>query len=142
MINQMSTSDVKQYGFIQRLNQIGEYKYHNRMDTLFIFQLSFIMLLVFIILFYLSSRQLISPIAMWIILFLFGGIVLLIFLSRAVVLPKLRDKNDWNRMNYGDGTIPPKDYVAAGVAGGVNGEAPTPAPCVPRAATAEVTCPS
>ena len=141
MINQMS--DSGKYNFYQRLNQIGEYKYNNRMDTLFMFQLSFIMLLVFIILFYLSSIGVISTIAMWIVLFLFGSIVLLVFLSRTIVLPKLRDKNEWNRMNYGDGTIPPSDYVTAGVGGGITGEAPTVEVkvCVPHAATPEVKCP-
>lgn len=142
MINQMS--DTAQYSFYQRLSQIGEYKFNNRMDTLFLFQLSFIMLLVFIILFYLGSIGKISKIAMWIVLFLFGAIVLLIFLSRAIVLPKIRDKNEWNKMNYGDGTIVPTNYVVAGVAGGVSGEAPTPTPqetCVPHAATPAVTCP-
>ena len=113
------------FNFYQRLTQIGEYKFNNRMDTLFIFQLTFILILVFVALNYLSSNGIISSVAMWITLLVFGSFVVLVFLSRAVVLPKIRDKNDWNRMNYGDGTYVPNNYVSAGKVGGMSGNAPT-----------------
>lgn len=134
--------DKDQYNFYNKLNQFGEYKYNNRLDTLFIFQLTFILILVFIILSYLSSQGIISPFIKWFVTFIFGSFVFLVFLSHAIVLPKLRDKNEWDKMNFGDGTMPPTGYVTGGVAGGKKGNAPTtgtlpPAACVPVAA---VTC--
>lgn len=122
------------YNFYQRLAQIGDYKFNNRMDTVFIFQLTFILLLVFVALFYLSSNGIISSVAMWIVLVLFGSFVTLVFLTRAVVVPKIRDKNDWNRMNYGDGTYVPNNYVSAGKVGGTSGNAPTES-CVTTSTT-------
>ena len=130
--------DKNQYNFYNRINQFGEYKYNNRLDTLFIFQLSFILLLVFLILSYLNSVGLMSSFAKWLITIIFGSFVLLIFLSRVYVLPKLRDRNDWNKMNFGNGTLPPVLYNVAGVPGGIVGNLPNGiTQCVPKAA---VTC--
>ena len=134
--------DKDQFNFYNKLNQFGEYKYNNRLDTLFIFQLTFILILVFVILSYLSAQNVISPFIKWVVTFIFGSFVFLVFLSHAIVLPRLRDKNNWDRMNFGDGTIAPASYVSGGIAGGRKGNAPTtgedPKPkCVPVEA---VTC--
>jgi uncharacterized membrane protein len=117
--------DKDKYNFYSRLNQFGEYKYNNRLDTLFVFQLSFLLLLVFVVLSYLNSIGLMSSFAKWLITLIFGSFVLLIFLSRVILLPKLRSTSDWNKMNYGDGTYVPNNYISAGKVGGMSGNAPT-----------------
>ena len=113
------------FNFYKRLSQIGEYKYNNRLDTLFIFQLTFIFILLFIVLSYLSRSGIISTIGKNLLLFTLGVFVLVIYLNHIVVLPKIRDSNNWNRMNYGDGTYKPDNYVVGGVIGGMNGPPPT-----------------
>jgi hypothetical protein len=117
------TTDEANY--YRRLNQIGEYKYNNRLDTVFIFQLTFIALLMFVALYYLSSVGIVSKIAVWIITMVLGVFLVIIYVNRLVVFGKMRDKNSWNRVNFGDDSITPSDYRNNGIAGGESGNRPT-----------------
>ena len=119
--------DKQKNSFYGELNKFGEYKLQNRNDTLFLFQLTFIVVLVFIGLFYLNYINLFSTTSLAIITIILVIFIVLIYINRIVVDPKFRDKNDWNKYNFGDGTlIPPNDYTPpAGVAGGIQGSSPT-----------------
>ena len=48
--------DINQHNFYARMNEIGEYTYKNRSDTIFVFQLMFIAILIVIVLLYLKSN--------------------------------------------------------------------------------------
>ena len=113
--------------FYGELNKFGEYKIQNRNDTLFVFQLTFIVILVFIGLFYLNYINLFSTISLAIITIILVIFIVLIYINRIIVDPKFRSNNDWNKYNFGDGTLtPPNDYIPpTGVMGGIQGSSPT-----------------
>ena len=59
-------SDTKnEFNFYNRMNQVASYTYSNKMDTIFVFQLTFISLLVFIILYFLAKNNIISFTVVW-----------------------------------------------------------------------------
>ena len=123
----MNSIDKEKNNFYGELNKFGEYKYQNRTDTLFLFQLTFIVILVFIGLFYLNYINLFSTTSLAIITIILVIFIVLIYINRIVVDPKFRSKTDWNKYNFGDGTLtPPNNYTPpAGVVGGVVGSSPT-----------------
>jgi len=109
----------------ERLNTFGEYKYANRLDTLFVLQLFFIIMLVFIGLYYLNMNGLFSKASMYIVLILLTVILFLIVINKAIVMPKLRSKYVFDRLNFGDGTLTPTGgYTVGGVSGGNQGTSP------------------
>uniref|UniRef100_A0A6C0D8V6 Uncharacterized protein n=1 Tax=viral metagenome TaxID=1070528 RepID=A0A6C0D8V6_9ZZZZ len=114
-----------EYNFYQRMNEIGTYTYNNKMDTIFVFQLTFISLLIFIVLYYLYKNNVITFFVLSSVSLLLGLFVVYVYLNRILVYSKIRDQKDWSRINFGDGTIQPKDYNQAGVDGGENGSVPT-----------------
>jgi hypothetical protein len=121
-----STTDEKnEYNFYKRMNEIGEYRYNNKLDSIFVFQLTFISLLLFLILYYLSTIGVISKLTLSIITITMGLFVLYIYLTRLSVFSSMRDKNTWTRMNFGDGIIVPNGYKNNGVDGGTYGSLPT-----------------
>lgn len=134
----MSQREIDEYNLFRRKNAIGEYTYNNRLDTIFVFQLTFIALLVFLILNYLATYDYISNGAKWITITTITVFVIYVYINRIVLYGKMRNKNNWGDMNYGDNTILPDGYVEAGTIGGTNGTAP-PYVCVPHDA---VTCPA
>ena len=117
--------DMDKLNLYNRLNQFGEYKYNNRLDTLYVFQLTFIYMLLFIVLTYLQSVSVISKFTKWIITLLFGSLVLLVIVGHVLIFPNLRDKSVWYKMNFGNGTFSPSVYNSIGVPGGTRGNAPT-----------------
>ena len=66
--------------FYSRINDFGEYKYNNRLDTLFVIQLTFIIILIFIGLYYLNIFGLFSKTGMYLVTSLLLLILLLILL--------------------------------------------------------------
>jgi len=121
--------------FYGELNRFGENKYKNRLDTLFVFQLTFIVILAFITLYYLNYINLFSTAALSIITIILVIFILLIYLNRIIVDPKFRNQNNWDKYNFGDGTLtPPKGYISAGVSGGIQGSTPT------RVCNTQTTC--
>ena len=111
--------------FYSRLNEMGEYKYNNRLDTLFVLQLTFILILIFIGLYYLNIFGLFSKAGMYLVIFLLTTILILIIINKAVVLPKIRNKFVWDKYNFGDKVkIPTTEYVESGKEGGDKGTSP------------------
>ena len=117
--------DKEKDRFYGELNRFGEYKYKNRLDTLFVFQLTFIVILVFVVLYYLNINNLFSTGALIIITLILVLFIVLLYVNRIVVDPKLRNSNDWDKYNFGDGKVLPSGYISAGVAGGTAGSTPT-----------------
>ena len=113
--------------FYSRMNEFGEYKYNSRLDTLFVLQLSFIIILIFIALYYLSLYGFFSKASMYIVTMLLTIVLTLIILNRAYVLPKMRSKFIWDKYNFGNNTETPTktQYLQSGVDGGQSGTSPS-----------------
>jgi uncharacterized membrane protein len=113
--------DTDKQNFYKRMNEIGEYTYQNRMDTIFVFQLIFISLLIVIGLLYLKSINIVTPFFVYPMIVILTIVVIFILVNRIVLTDKVRSKNNWYQLNFGDGTIAPSDYVTAGTAKGTVG---------------------
>jgi hypothetical protein len=123
---QVLQPDIRdEYNFYNRMNQVASYTYSNKMDTIFVFQLTFICLLIFIVLYYLAKTNVISFTVVWGVSILLGLFVVFVFINRLLVYTKIRDHKDWSRINFGDGTVKSSTYVETGVEGGENGPVPT-----------------
>jgi hypothetical protein len=119
-------SDTRnEYNFYKRMNQVASYTHSNKMDTIFVFQLTFICLLVFIVLYYFAKNNIISFSLVWGVSIILGLVVIFVFVNRLLVYSKIRDQRDWSRINFGDGTIKSSTHVETGVEGGENGPVPT-----------------
>jgi hypothetical protein len=114
-----------EYNFYNRMNEVANYTYSNKMDTIFVFQLTFISLLVFIILYYLAKNTIITYTILWSVSILLGLFVIFVYVNRLLVYSKIRDQKNWSRLNFGDGTVKSSTYVEHGVEGGENGPVPT-----------------
>jgi len=131
----MDSMEVNKDKFYGELNHFGENKYKNRLDTLFVFQLTFIVILAFVSLYYLNYINLFSTTSLAIITIILVIFIVLIYLNRIIVDPKFRNQNDWDKYNFGDGTLtPPTGYISAGVTGGTQGSTPT------HVCTTQTTC--
>jgi len=110
--------------FYKRMEEIGEYTFQNRMDTVFVYQLIFISLLITIGLLYLKSIGVVTAFFVYPMVVLITIIVLFILINRIVFTDKIRNKNHWYQLNFGDGNIVPSDYRSAGSATGTKGLVP------------------
>lgn len=101
--------------FYLRINQFGEYQYNSKLDTIFILQITFIVILIFIGLYYLNFYGLFSKIALYIVSIILIVLLIVIILNKAFILPRIRSKTVWDRYNFGDGTLTPTvPHIAGG----------------------------
>jgi phosphoglycerol transferase MdoB-like AlkP superfamily enzyme len=108
--------------FYSRINQFGEYKINSSLNTLFILQVTFIVVLIFIALYYLHFYGLFSKGSLYIVTVILTVLLILIILNKAVVLPRIRSKAVWDQYNFGDRTLnPTTPYTIKGVEGGAGG---------------------
>jgi len=110
----MVEESVEEHNFYNRMNEIGDYSYNKRLDTIFIFQLTFIVILIIVVLLYLRSIGLISSFIVYPISFILVIIIFFIIINRFVLSNKIRNKRYWNKLNFGDGLIAPPNYVSPG----------------------------
>jgi uncharacterized membrane protein len=104
----------EEHNFYNRMNEIGDYSYNKRLDTIFIFQITFITILIIVVLLYLRSIGLITSIIVYPTSVILVVIVLFIIVNRFVLSNKIRNKRHWHKLNFGDGLISPPDYVSGG----------------------------
>ena len=109
---------VEEHNFYNRMNEIGDYSYNKRLDTIFAFQLTFITILIIVVLLYLRSSGLISSFILFPISGILVVVVLFILINRFVLSNSVRNKRYWNKLNFGDGLIAPPDYKSGGKPGG------------------------
>ena len=106
--------------FYSRINQFGEYKYNNILNTIFILQITFIVILIFIGLYYLSLYGLFSKASLYIVSIILIVLLIIIIMNKAYVLPRIRSKTVWDKYNFGDGTlgstVPPPPVSSQNVA--------------------------
>jgi hypothetical protein len=125
----MAESETKEeYNFYNRMNEIGEYTYNNRLDTIFVFQIMFIAILIIVILLYLKSIGIVTSFFVYPMSVLLIIIVIFILINRIVLTNKIRNKRDWSKLNFGDGLIAPPDYVSSGKPEGDFGVQTAPPP--------------
>jgi hypothetical protein len=118
--------EANEQNFYKRMNEIGEYKYKNRMDTVFVFQLVFIFLLIIIGIMYLRTINVITPFFTYPMIIFLVVISTFILINRIVLSTNVRDKNDYSELN--SGKVRPSDYVDAGTNDGVRGLVNLPIP--------------
>jgi len=117
---------INETNFNARLNQIGNYSYQNRMDTLFIFQLTFIFLLIGILIYYLTSLGIIGTALGGFIAVVLLVILILLYFNRISVMNKLRDGKIWSSIRFADdgkkeSTIPKPQYTTVATQDGTAG---------------------
>jgi len=108
------SESVEEHNFYNRMNEIGEYNYNKRLDTIFIFQITFITILIIVALFYLRSIGLISSYIVYPISLIITIIIILILINRFVFSNSVRNKRYWHKLNFGDGLVAPPNYVSPG----------------------------
>lgn len=104
----------EEHNFYNRMNEIGEYNYNKRLNIIYIFQLTFINILIIVALFYLKSIGIINSFTVYSISAILTVIVLVILINRFVLSNTVRNKRYWHSLNFGDGLIAPPDYTSPG----------------------------
>jgi hypothetical protein len=136
----MSKDEKDENVFYSRLNEFGEYKYRNRLTTLFILQLLFIIILIFIALYYLSIFGLFSRGSTYIVTILLTVILVLILVNKAYVMPKMRSKFIYDTYNFGNGQLKPTTtYKEGGTDGGQSGTSPSQTCTTPQPVCTSIT---
>jgi len=87
-----------------RQNEINEWTYNNKMDSLFVFQLIFISLLTVALLTVLSSQGYIGSGFVRYVMIVLAFIVVIVIINRYVYTRTTRDKRYWNRKRFGQDT--------------------------------------
>ena len=80
--------------FYNRISEFGEYEYNLTKSTIFVYQLTFIVILAFIVLYYFNRMDFISTPTLWLLITVMTIILLLIYINRFIVMPKMLDKNN------------------------------------------------
>lgn len=122
--------------------EINEWAYEDKMDTLFVFQVVFIGLLLVTILFYLKDVGIFPSSFVWYIIFILALIIGIIIINRASFTARRRDKRYWNRRRFPEdqkkdspiGRGDPSYLAYIDAVRGKYGPTPTncPANCAPR----------
>jgi len=111
--------NANEQNFYRRMNEIGEYQYNSHLDTVFIFQIFFIFLLVVIGLLYLKSINIITSFFTYPVIIFLTIIVILIFVNRVVFTNRIRSSRNWSELNFNTPT--PVNYVKGGTNEGSKG---------------------
>jgi hypothetical protein len=83
-----------------RQTEINEWSYNNKMDTLFVFQLLFISMLIIAILMMFSYNGTIGRPFVW---YTFGILIVvnvLVIINRAMYTNSIRDKKQWDKVDF------------------------------------------
>jgi FlaA1/EpsC-like NDP-sugar epimerase len=101
-----------------RQTEINEWSYNNKMDTLFVFQLLFISMLIICILMMFSYQGTIGRPFVWYTFSILVFIDILVIINRSMYTNQIRDKKQWDKVIFpGDQkTVSPKgkdpSYIA------------------------------
>ena len=93
-------TDTYNIDLATRQIEINEWSYNNKMETLFIFQVVFISLLLMSLLFYLKGTGVVGGSFVTYVFLLLVLIVGLIIINRAVYTATTRDGRHWNRRRF------------------------------------------
>ena len=98
----MPSAEEYNIDLANRQTQVNEWAYHNKMDTLFVFQILFISLLFVAILLVLKGQGLLGGGFVWYSLFIILLLDVIIIVNRSVYTNTRRDTQMWNRKRFGD----------------------------------------
>jgi len=103
---QVDPKDIYNIDIATRQTEINEWTYSNKMDTLFVFQLSFLSIVFVSILFYLYKIGVLGRTVVFYVTGVLMVILLILILNRYAYTSVTRDKHLWNRRNFiGDNTL-------------------------------------
>ena len=91
----MDTTELYNYDLATKQDQINEYAYHNKMDTLFFLQIFLISMLILCIFAYLARIDVITYSLLIYVAFILLVIDSLIFVARYTYTRSVRDQNHW-----------------------------------------------
>lgn len=83
-----------------RQYEVNEWSYNNKLDTLFVFQILFVTLLLCAILTYLHKSGFFSAAFLGLVVGIFLFVDILIIANRATYTDKTRNRRFWNKKNY------------------------------------------
>lgn len=103
---------------MERQVQVSEWTYQDKLETLFIFQLMYIGLLVLILFMVLAKLGFFRTGFVYLIAIVIAIVIFAIWLFRSAYTKNIRDKRQWNRRRFpGDGStnpaVPAADVAAA-----------------------------
>jgi hypothetical protein len=122
-----------------RQMEINEWGYHNKLETLFIFQLIFLVLTFFAVLMYVHKSGHINMYFMGLIMIIVLFLLAVVISNRVSYTVKVRDKRFWNRRQFGymDALDPSKgsaEFLTS--LNSQTGNLPAPGPLCPTACPA------
>ncbi len=120
---------------VQRQIEISEWTYNNKMETLFVFQLLFIALLIVLLVFVLKGAGYIGALFSWYVVLLVAVLMIMILVNRLTFTINKRDSRYWNRQRFAEDNklkspIGPNDESYQEYLAAVKGAAPTEPGCV------------
>jgi len=98
----MSDADKYNTDLANRQVQINNWSYNNKMETLFIFQLTFVSLLIVSILMLLKVEGFLTSVVVWYVMLIMVVLLVLIIVNRAIYNNSVRDGRYWNKRNFAD----------------------------------------
>ena len=102
MIGMASDKDTYNTELAARQTEINEWAYNNKMDTLFVFQILFISLLIICILMMFTYKGIVGR---GFVLYVFGILIILevlVIINRSMYTSRIRDKKQWDRVVFND----------------------------------------
>lgn len=80
--------------------QVNEWAYNNKMDTLFVFQLLFITLMMVIIMMILKAQGFLGESFVWYSIGVLAIINMMIIINRSIYTNNKRDKQSWSKKHF------------------------------------------
>jgi hypothetical protein len=96
----MQGADAHNAQLLNRQIEISEWTYNDRMETLFIFQILFISLMIVAILMYLRGLGALGGGFVGYAVFLLLVVVIIIITNRAMYTTRIRDKRAWSKRKF------------------------------------------
>jgi hypothetical protein len=127
-----SDQDTYNIQLAARQTEINEWAYNNKMDTLFVFQVLFLSILIVSILMMFSYSGVIGKAFVWYVFTILVMVDIIIIINRSIYTDRTRDRTQWNRIRFpGDNElISPKgvdtqyiNQIAAAYGSGTGGGA-------------------
>jgi hypothetical protein len=99
----------------KRQIEINEWTYNNRMETLFVFQILFISLMIVAILMYLRGAGFIGALFMGYVILLLVAVVIIIIVNRSMYTNRIRHNRFWSKRRFEDDNkmVPSTGYDSA-----------------------------
>lgn len=94
------SNDTHNIQLLNRQIEISEWTYNDRMETLFIFQILFISLMIVAILLYLRGAGMLGTAFVGYAIFLIVLVFIIIVVNRAMYTNNIRDKRSWTKRKF------------------------------------------